>query len=176
MEFVNVFDTSGNLLRGGVERCSEFALGVALAPANWGAFGGALLVGKLRRRQDQRVRSENRNLLGPLAGFEGKSDCEPGFVGAVVRQRKNRGREYLVSHRQHHQHDNLSHGLLAGIAPPSQVTSVVNAASIASAGTVAPGEIVVLNGFTVGPIPLASATIPASGALGTSLATVDRPA
>ena len=57
--------------------------------------------------------------------------------------------------------------MLASIAPPMQVTGIFNAAGY-SGGSVSPGEIVLLEGFTIGPSPLATAAIPALGTLGTT--------
>ena len=44
--FVNTFDLNGNFLKRVVSNGPlNSPWGVAIAPANWGAFGGALLVG-----------------------------------------------------------------------------------------------------------------------------------
>ncbi len=60
-------------------------------------------------------------------------------------------------------------GILGSIAPPSAITSFVNAASQLG-GAIAPGELVKISGQTVGPSPAVSATIPpASGNLATVL-------
>jgi len=50
------------------------------------------------------------------------------------------------------------HGLRAAIAQPAAILSVMNAASYAS-GAIAPGEVITLTGITIGPSPLAQATI-----------------
>ena len=65
----------------------------------------------------------------------------------------------------------IARGVLGTIAPPSAVTAVANAASWQT-GPIAPGEIIVIGGQTVGAIPLASATIPTTGSLGTTLSGV----
>jgi uncharacterized protein (TIGR03437 family) len=65
----------------------------------------------------------------------------------------------------------IPRGLLGTIAPPSAVTAVGNAASW-QISPIAPGEIIVIGGQTVGAVPLTSATIPATGSIGTTLANV----
>ncbi|HLK50612.1 MAG TPA: hypothetical protein VKT49_20875, partial [Bryobacteraceae bacterium] len=61
--------------------------------------------------------------------------------------------------------DTKVHGLLAAIAPPASILSVMNAASYAT-GAIAPGEVVTLTGITIGPSPLAQAAVPAPGITG----------
>jgi uncharacterized protein (TIGR03437 family) len=58
--------------------------------------------------------------------------------------------------------------LLGSLAPPSEVLSVVNGAS-GQSGPIAPGEVAVINGVGMGPVPVAAAVIPAAGqTLGTA--------
>src|SRR5579883_2590153 len=64
--------------------------------------------------------------------------------------------------------DSKVHGLLAAIAPPAAILGVMNAASYAT-GAIAPGEVVTLSGLSIGPSPLAQATIPATGAVNSAL-------
>ncbi len=66
----------------------------------------------------------------------------------------------------------VQRGLLGSIAPPSVITAVANAASWLT-GPIAPGELIVLGGQTVGAIPLVSAVIPATGGLATTLGGVN---
>ncbi len=64
--------------------------------------------------------------------------------------------------------DDEAHGLFGSLAPPAAVASIENSASNL-AGAIAPGEAVTIVGGTIGPSPLTSAKIPASGTVPTSL-------
>jgi uncharacterized protein (TIGR03437 family) len=61
------------------------------------------------------------------------------------------------------------HGLFGSIAPPAAILSVQNGASQLP-GPIAPGEVVVLSGITIGPSPTSTGVIPASGSVSTTLA------
>lgn len=168
--FVDVFDTNGNLLQRVVSNGPLNApWGVAIAPASWGAFGGALLVGNFGDGTINAFNLTTGATLGTLQNASGSPIVNTGLWGLVFGNGKTADANtlYITANIMP---GGVSHGLLAGIAPPSQVTGTENAASL-TGGAVAPGEIVVLRGFTIGPIPLASSTIPSSGALGTSIAT-----
>ena len=60
------------------------------------------------------------------------------------------------------------HGLFGSIAPPAAILSVQNGASQLP-GPIAPGEVVVLSGITIGPSPTSTGVIPASGSVSTAL-------
>jgi uncharacterized protein (TIGR03118 family) len=63
--FVNVFDANGGLIRRVASHGSLNApWGLAIAPADFGAFSNHLLVGELRGRHYQRVRREERRFEG----------------------------------------------------------------------------------------------------------------
>ena len=59
-------------------------------------------------------------------------------------------------------------GLLGAIAPPLAITSILNAASELT-GNIAPGELVLINGQSVGPSPSVTNAIPATGSMPTSV-------
>ncbi|HUA83807.1 MAG TPA: TIGR03118 family protein [Bryobacteraceae bacterium] len=167
--YVDVFDTNGNLLQRVVSGGALNApWGVAIAPANWGAFGGALLVGNFGDGKINAFNVSTGAMLGTLQNASGNPIVNQGLWAIEFGNGKTADTNtlYLAANISP---GGVSHGLFAAIAPPSQVTGILNAASL-SGTAVAPGEIVVLNGFTIGPIPLVSATIPSTGSLGTSIA------
>jgi len=169
--FVDVFDTNGNLLQRVVSNGPlNSPWGVAIAPANWGAFGGALLVGNFGDGTINAFNLSTGATLGALQDSTGKAIVNTGLWGIIFGNGKTADTNtlYITANIAP---GGVSHGLLAAIAPPSQVTSIENAASLnAGSGTIAPGEIVVLKGFTIGPIPLAANAVPATGTLGSSVA------
>lgn len=166
---VNIFDQNGTLLQ---RLVSNGALnspwGVAIAPANWGAFGGDVLVGNFGDGKVNAFDPKTGALVGTLQDASGNPIVNTGLWALLFGNGKSGGDPgtlYLSAGIT--STDNKIHGLLAAIAPPSQVTQISNAASFV-AGSIAPGEIVLLNGFTIGPSPLASATIPATGSAPTT--------
>ena len=168
--FVDVFDTNGNLLQ---RLVSNGALnspwGVAIAPANWGAFGGDVLVGNFGDGKINAFDPKTGNLVGTLQDQNGNPIVNSGLWAILFGNGKSGGDPntlYLAAGITGT--DGKIHGLLAAIAPPSAVTQISNGASNV-AGSIAPGEIVVLNGFTIGPSPLAAAAIPAAGTAATSV-------
>ncbi|HML16075.1 MAG TPA: TIGR03118 family protein [Bryobacteraceae bacterium] len=168
--YVDVFDTNGNLLQRVVSGGALNApWGVAIAPANWGAFGGALLVGNFGDGKINAFNLSTGAMLGTLQNGSGNAIVNQGLWALEFGNGKTADTNtlYITANISP---GGVSHGLFAAIAPPSQVTGILNAASL-SGSAVAPGEIVVLNGFTIGPIPLASSTIPSTGSLGTSITT-----
>lgn len=168
--FVDVFDTSGNLLQRIVSNGPLNApWGIAIAPPNWGAFGGAMLVGNFGDGKINAFNLTTGATLGTLQDASGNAIVNSGLWAILFGNGKTADANtlYIAANISP---NGVSHGLFAAIAPPSQVTGIVNAASL-TGSAVAPGEIVVLNGFTIGPVPLAAATIPSTGSLGTSLAT-----
>ncbi len=171
--FVAVFDLNGNLLRHLVSNgVLNSPWGVAIAPATWGAFGGALLVGNFG---DGRINAFNVTtgvFLGSLQDSTGAPIALSGLWGLLFGgngSRSDANTLYFVAGQPNG--SSTPRGLLGSIAPPSAVTTVVNAASWLP-GPIAPGEIVAIGGQTVGAIPLTSNPIPTSGGLPTSLAGV----
>ena len=166
--FVNVFDANGNMLQRVVSNGPlNSPWGIAIAPANWGAFGGALLVGNFGDGKINAFNLSTGASLGTLQDSKGNPIVNNGLWGILFGNGRSADANtlYIVANINP---NNASHGLFAAIAPPTQITSISNAASM-SGNTIAPGEIVVLQGFTIGPVPLASATIPTTGKLGTSI-------
>ena len=164
--YVSTFDLNGNFLKRVASAGPLNApWGVALAPANWGAFGGAMLVGNFGDGTINAFDQTSGNALGALQDQNGKTIVNSGLWALIFGNGGNGGDVntlYFAAGIQ-----NETHGLLGAIAPPTQILSVVNAASGAS-GAVAPGEVVLVEGFSIGPSPRVVATVPATGALGTT--------
>jgi len=71
--FVDVFDTSGHLLKRLIlGRHLKAPWGVALAPADFGPFGGALIVGNFGNGHIQAFDADSGKFLGELSGAGGK--------------------------------------------------------------------------------------------------------
>jgi len=169
-----VFDTSGNFLQRAASGSPlNGPWGVAIAPANWGAFGGDLLVGNFSDGKINAFDSKG-NALGALQDSTGKAIALQGLWAILFGNGKSGGDQntlYFATGiaNPNNSADTKTHGLLGAIAPPAQVLNVTNAASEAG-GPIAPGEIVEITGFSIGPSPLSSAVLPTSGTVGTSLA------
>ena len=165
--YVSTFDLNGNFLKRVASAGPLNApWGVAIAPTNWGAFGGALLVGNFGDGTINAFDQTSGNALGALQDASGKTLVNSGLWALIFGNGGSGGDVntlYFTAGIQ-----NETHGLLGAIAPPTQILSVVNAASGAS-GPVAPGEVVLVQGFSIGPSPRANATVPATGALGTTV-------
>lgn len=167
---VDVFDTNGNML----QRISSGGTlnspwGMAIAPATWGAFGGALLVGNFGDGKINAFNLTTGAALGTMQDTAGNPIINSGLWALLFGNGKSGGDpSTLYISAGPVGSDGKTHGLLAAIAPPTQVLTVVNSAS--NAGTsIAPGEIVTISGFTVGPSPLLSAVLPATGVVGSTL-------
>ena len=167
---VDVFDTNGNLLqRIAANGTLNSPWGMAIAPANWGAFGGALLVGNFGDGKINAFNLATGAALGTLQDPTGNPIVNTGLWALLFGNGKSGGDPsvlYLTAGTVGS--DNKTHGLLAAIAPPAQVLTIVNSAS-ATGTSIAPGEIVTITGFSLGPSPLLAATLPATGTLGTTL-------
>jgi uncharacterized protein (TIGR03118 family) len=168
--FVSAFDFDGNLQK---QLISGGALnapwGLAIAPSTFGAFGGSLLVGNFGDGTINAFDLNTGAFQGTLEGQDGNPIEFPGLWALIFGNGGNGGDRntlYITAGV-----GGLAHGLLSSLAPPAAILSVVNGASGAS-GAVAPGEVVVLNGITIGPSPMAANVIPASGRVGSSLADV----
>jgi len=164
--FVSVFDLNGTfqkrLISNGV---LNSPWGVAIAPATWGAFGGAILVGNFG---DGRINAFDPNTgaaLGTLQDKTGQPIVNSGLWALAFGNGASGDANtlYFTAGIQ-----GETHGLFGAIAPPTTLLTVVNAAS-GLPGPVAPGEVVLIEGFTIGPIPRVANPIPASGTLGTSV-------
>jgi uncharacterized protein (TIGR03118 family) len=169
---VAVFDLNGNLIK---HLISGGALnspwGVAIAPPVWGAFGGALLVGNFG---DGRINAYDASTGASLGTLQDPSGSPIAIAGlwALILGNGGRGGDvntiYFVAGVPNG--SKIPRGLLGGIAPPAQITSINNAASNVG-GPISPGEIVTINGFSVGVSPIVSATI-GTATLGTTLSGV----
>jgi len=170
--FVDVFDFNGNLLN---RLVSNGALnspwGVAIAPAGWGAFGGALLVGNFGNGQINAFNLTTGSMLGTLQNAAGAAISIPGLWAIVFGgngSRSDANTLYFAAGVP--DGSTTKSGLLGSLAPPSAISFIYNAAGGQSTA-VAPGEIVSITGQTVGPAPLVSAALPATGTIGTTLGT-----
>ena len=170
--YVAVFDLNGNLI---THLVSGGALnspwGVAIAPAGWGQFGGALLVGNFGDGRINAFDATNGTFLGTLQDTNGNPIAISGLWGMVFGTGTKADVNTLYFCAGMPNGSTVARGLLGTIAPPSAVTAVGNAASW-QISPIASGEIIVIGGQTVGAVPLTSATIPATGSLGTTLANV----
>jgi uncharacterized protein (TIGR03118 family) len=167
---VDVFDFNGNLLNRLVTNgVLNSPWGVAIAPAGWGAFGGALLVGNFG---DGRINAFDLTgkSLGTLQDANGNPIAVAG-LWALIFGNGGRGGDgntlYFVAGVPNGA--TVKRGILGSIAPPAQIDAIYNAAG-GQLAAISPGEIVIVTGQTVGPSPLVSAVIPATGALGTTVA------
>ena len=168
--YVSVFDFDGNLqkhlISGGPLNAPW---GLAIAPSTFGAFAGNLLVGNFGDGTINAFDLNSGAPQGTLQGADGNPLVFSGLWALIFGNGGNGGDRntlYITAGV-----GGLAHGLLSSLAPPATILSVVNAASGAT-GAVAPGEVVILNGITIGPSPTASNVIPASGRVGSSLANV----
>jgi uncharacterized protein (TIGR03118 family) len=167
--YVAEFDLNGNLMThlvsgGGLNS----PWGMAIAPAGWGAFGGALLVGNFG---DGRINAFNATTgasLGTLQDSTGNPIAIPGLWALIFGSGTKADGNTLYFAAGMPDGSTTPRGLLGSIAPPSGITAVVNAANWQN-GPIAPGELIVIGGQTVGAIPLVATTIPTTGGIGTSL-------
>lgn len=165
---VDQFDTNGNLLQRLVSNGALNApWGVAIAPSTFGAFGGALLVGNFG---DGKINAYNLTTgasMGTMQNPAGNPIVISGLWALLFGNGKNGGDQntlYFTAGIQ-----NEAHGLFGSLAPPAAVTVVANGASGVTATAIAPGEVVLLGGGTIGPSPTVSGTIPTTGAMATTL-------
>jgi len=168
--YVAVFDLNGNLL---MHLISGGALnspwGVAIAPASWGAFGGALLVGNFGDGKINAFSATTGAPLGTLQNASGSPIVISGLWALIFGNGKSGGdSNTLYFSAGVPNGSSVPRGLIGSIAPPAAITSIVSAASLLP-GNVAPGEIVLITGQTVGPSPSVTSTIPAKGNLPTTV-------
>ncbi len=167
--YVAQFDLNGKLVQhliSGGQLNSPW--GVAIAPAGWGAFGGALLVGNFGDGRINAFNATTGAFLGTLQDSTGAPIALQGLWAIIFGTGTKADANTLYFAAGMPNGSSTPRGLLGSIAPPSAVTAVANAASW-QVGPVTPGEIIVIGGQTVGAIPIASATIPATGSIATTL-------
>lgn len=169
--FVSVFDFNGNLIKHLISNGPlNSPWGVAIAPPNFGAFGGALLVGNFGNGRINAFDLNTGNSLGAMQDQNGQAIVIPGLWAILFGNGASGGdRNTLYFAAEIFGPGSEIHGLFGSLAPPAAVLGLTNGASEVS-GPVAPGEVVVISGLTIGPSPRAAAPLPATGALGTTLA------
>jgi uncharacterized protein (TIGR03118 family) len=169
---VDVFDLNGNLLNRLVTGGAlNSPWGVAIAPAGWGAFGGAVLVGNFGDGKINAFDATSGSLLGTLQDSTGTPIAIAGlwaiaFGGNGARSDANT--LYFLAGVPNG--STVKRGVLGSIAPPAAISTIYNAAGGQSTA-VSPGEVVSITGQTVGPAPLVSSVLPTSGTVGTTLGT-----
>jgi uncharacterized protein (TIGR03437 family) len=105
--------------------------------------------------------------LGALQSQSGSPIANSGLWALIFGNGKNGGDAntlYFTAGIQ-----GQAHGLFGSIAPPAAVSSLSNGASGLAASAIAPGEVVLVNGGTVGPSPTAVGVIPTTGSMATTL-------
>jgi uncharacterized protein (TIGR03118 family) len=172
---VDIFDLNGNLLQrltSGGPLNSPW--GVAVSGSGWGAFSNAVLVGNFGDGKINAFDPKTGNLLGTLQDPTGKAISIQGLWAIAFGNGGSAGDpHYLYFVAGIFNGTTTQHGLLGSLAPPAQVTAVLNAASGAT-GAVAPGEILELNGITIGPRPaVSSAVSPVGTVLGGTTVTIN---
>jgi uncharacterized protein (TIGR03118 family) len=168
--YVAVFDLNGNLL---THLVSQGALnspwGVAIAPTIWGAFGGDLLVGNFGDGKINAYNATTGAWVGVLQNSTGSPIVNPGLWALLFGNGKSGGDTNTLYFSAGVPNGSTTpNGLIGSIAPPAAITSIVNAASFQD-GWVSPGEIVLINGQTVGPSPSVTSPIPGPGHLPTTV-------
>jgi uncharacterized protein (TIGR03118 family) len=172
---VDIFDLNGNLLqRLTAAGPLNSPWGVAIAPAGWGAFGGAVLVGNFGDGKVNAFDPKTGNLLGTLQDPTGKAISIQGLWAILFGNGGSAGDvRYLYFTAGIFNGTTTQHGLLGSLAPPAQVISVQNAAS-SGTGSIAPGEILALQGIAIGPRPaVSSAVSPVATSLGGTTVTIN---
>jgi len=166
--FVNVFDMDGNLQKRLVSNGPlNSPWGLAIAPATFGAFPGALLVGNFGSGNVNAIDPAVGTVLGTLADTKGNPIAIEGLWALQFGNGKNGGDQNTLYFTAGPGDE--SHGLFGSIAPPAAISGILNAASN-TAGPIAPGEAVTLTGLTIGPSPLVAAQFSSSKPLESKLA------
>ena len=166
--YVDIFDFDGNLQKRLVSNgLLNAPWGVALAPSTFGAFAGAVLVGNFGDGKINAFDANTGAALGTLQDPSGNPIVLPGLWALVFGNGASGGDKNILYFSAGPGAG--QHGLFGSIAPPAAILSVVNGASQLP-GPIAPGEVVVLSGITIGPSPTSTGVIPASGSVSTALA------
>jgi uncharacterized protein (TIGR03118 family) len=167
--FVDVFDFNGNLQTRLVSNGPlNSPWGVAQAPANWGAFGGAILVGNFGDGTINAFDPTSGKQLGTLQDANGNIISITGLWAILFGNGARAGDpNALYFTAGVPSGASLKRGLLGSLAPPAAITAIYNTAS-GQTTAIAPGEVVAITGFGVGPAPIATAALPTSGSLGTT--------
>lgn len=166
---VDTFDFNGNLLsRVTSNGVLNSPWGVAIAPPSFGAFGGDLLVGNFGDGRINAFDSTGKS-LGPLQDQNGNPISISGLWALVVGN-GGKGGDINTLYFTAGVPDGVStkRGFLGSVAPPAQINAIYNAAG-GQTTAVAPGEIVIITGQSLGPSPLVSAVLPATGTVAAAL-------
>lgn len=165
---VDVFDMDGNLQERLIfEGPLNSPWGMAIAPASFGAFGGALLVGNFGDGWINAFDPNAGTMLGSLQDIRGNVIAISGLWAIIFGNGGNGGDTNTLYFTAGP--DGEQHGIFGSLAEaPPVPANVINSASNLT-GPIAPGEAITLTGTNLGPPTLVAATIPTTGTLGTSL-------
>jgi len=168
--FLAVFDFNGNLITHLVSNGPlNSPWGLAIAPSTFGAFAGDLLVGNFGDGKINAFNPTTGAMLGTLQDANGNPIVIDGLWALIFGNGGSGGDKNTLYFTAGPGGE--SHGLFGSLAPPAAILGIQNGASQLP-GPIAPGEVVVLTGLTIGPSPTASAALPTSGAVSASLAGV----
>jgi uncharacterized protein (TIGR03118 family) len=170
---VAVFDTNGTLIKHLVTGGPLNApWGVAIAPANFGAFSSALLIGNFGDGAINAFDPTSGALLGTLADPQGNAIHIPGLWGLIPGNGGNGGDNQAVYFMAGGAQQN--HGLLGSIqaSPVIAANAIGNAANTQAAG-IAPNTYISVYGQNLSPVTRSWTTTDFSGTrLPTSLSGV----
>jgi uncharacterized protein (TIGR03118 family) len=165
--FAAVFDFNGTLITHLVSNGPlNSPWGLAIAPSTFGAFAGGLLVGNFGDGKINAFNPTTGAALGTLQDANGNAIVISGLWALIFGNGGNGGDKntlYFTAGPGGEQH-----GLFGSLAPPETILGIQNGASQLT-GSIAPGEVVVITGLTIGPSPTASAVLPSTGAVSASL-------
>jgi uncharacterized protein (TIGR03118 family) len=160
---VAVFDTNGTLIKHLVTGGPLNApWGVAIAPANFGAFGGALLVGNFGDGAINAFDATTGSLLGTLADVQGNPIHIPGLWGLIPGNGGSGGDNQAIYFMAGGAQQN--HGLMGSIqgAPVVAANAIGNAANTQAAG-IAPNTYISIYGQNLSPVTRSWTTTDFSG-------------
>jgi len=153
---VDVFDYNGNLqqrLTSGGPLNSPW--GVAVVGGNWGPFSPAVIVGNFGDGHINAFDLNTGALLGTLQTAAGTPIAIQGLWALELGNGGSGGDPFYLYFTAGIFNNGTAAGLLGYIAPQAQVTVVQNTAS-AVRGPIAPGEVLSLQGISIGPRPAVS--------------------
>ena len=166
--YVAVFDFNGNLITHLVSQGPlNSPWGLAIAPSTFGAFAGDLLVGNFGDGKINAFDPATGAMAGTLQDANGNPIVIDGLWALLFGNGATGGDKNTLYFTAGPGDE--EHGLFGSLAPPETILSIQNGASQLP-GNIAPGEVVVITGLTIGPSPTASAVLPTSGAVSASLA------
>jgi uncharacterized protein (TIGR03118 family) len=150
---VDVFDFNGNMLQrltSGGPLNSPW--GVAVVGGNWGAFSNAVLVGNFGDGHINAFDLTSGKLLGTVQNAAGTPIAIQGLWAIELGNGGSAGDPFYLYFTAGIINNGAQAGLLGSIAPQAQVIQAQNAAN-ALRGSIAPGEVLSLQGITIGPRP-----------------------